>query len=339
MIIASNRKGVARGVIVLVALLLSAAWNVQASASPVPFVESISPLSVASGGATFTLTVTGTGFVSDSVVNFGGTALTTTYVSDTQVTAAVTGTLIASSGAGWITVTNPGTPNRVSNLIFLNIGASSSTLNLVNTPLTAGSGPITAAQGDFNGDGKVDLVVANWSGDSLSVFLGNGDGTFQTPQTISLSTVSLRPIGLAVGDFNNDGKIDIAVGYESSTGVSVLLGNGDGTFQAPLTVAAGPNTYALVVGDFNGDGNLDIAASNYGAGTVNILLGNGDGTFQTAVSHPTSVSQGWFIQVADLIGNGKLDLVVSDYAGTNIGVLLGNGDGTFQTSVTYITGQ
>jgi FG-GAP-like repeat/Abnormal spindle-like microcephaly-assoc'd, ASPM-SPD-2-Hydin len=338
MTIGSNRKGVVRAVIVLIALLFLGAGGAQASASPVPFIGSISPDAVASGGAAFTLTVTGTGFVNTSVVNFGSTPLATTYVSGTQLTASVTAALIANSGAGSITVSTPGTPAVTSNPVFLSLGGSSSTLNLVNTPLTAGAYPITAAQADFNGDGKVDMVVANWQDDSLSVFLGNGDGTFQTPQTISLSSVSRYPIGLVVGDFNNDGKADIAVGYESNSGVSVLLGNGDGTFQAPQTTAAGQLTYSLVVGDFNGDGYLDVAANNFSTGTVNVLLGKGDGTFQTAVSYPTS-SNAWFIQVADLNADGKLDLVTADFYGSDIDVLLGNGDGTFQTAVTYTTGQ
>jgi FG-GAP-like repeat/Abnormal spindle-like microcephaly-assoc'd, ASPM-SPD-2-Hydin len=339
MIHPTKRSGLAQFAVVLVVLLSLGAVATQASAIPVPFIGTISPDAVASGGAAFTLTVTGTGFVNSSVVSFGSTALATTYVSGTKVTAAVTAPLIANSGAGSITVSTPGTPTLTSNAVFLNLGASSSSLNLVNTPLTAQDSPITAAQGDFNGDGKVDMVAANWQGDSLSIFLGNGDGTYQTPETISLAGVSALPIGLVVGDFNNDGKTDIAVGYESGTGVSVLLGNGDGTFQAPQVTAAGDDSYALAVGDFNGDGLLDMAVSNYSEGTVNILLGKGDGTFQTAVSIPTTSSGNWFIQVADLNGDGKLDLVTCDYEGVNISVLLGNGDGTFQSGVTYTTGQ
>jgi hypothetical protein len=336
MIIASTRKGVARGVIVLVTLLLLGAWNVQASASPVPFIESISPLSLAPGGAALTLTVTGTGFVSGSVVNFATTALATTYVSDTTVTAAVTATLIASTGTGWITVTNPGTPNRTSNQVFLQLANPSATLNFATNSYTTQASTVGVAQADFNGDGILDLVVSDYGSASLSLFLGNGDGTFQTAQNISLSGPNGNPYGVVVGDFNNDGNIDIAVGYEGSN-ISILLGNGNGTFQAPQTVIAGNYALELTTGDFNGDGNLDIAVTNLG-GTVSVLLGKGDGTFDTAVTY-TVPSNSRFIHTADLRGDGNLDLVVCSYEGADISVLLGNGDGTFQTAVEDTTGQ
>jgi hypothetical protein len=337
MIHPTNRSGLVQFAVILLVFLSFAAVAAQAIPIPVPYIGSISPDSVAPGGAAFTLTVNGTGFVNTSVVNFGTTALTTTYVSRTQLTAAVTPTLIASSGSKWITVTNPGTPNRVSNLAFAQVGNPAASLNLVSTSYTAQSTTLGVAQADFNGDGNLDLVVSNWTSDSLSIFLGNGDGTFQTAQNISLSGSSIHPFGVVVGDFNNDGKADIAVGYQSNLGVSVLLGNGDGTFQAAQTVVAGSNTYYLTTGDFNGDGNLDIAVTNDG-GAVSVLLGKGDGTFNTAVTY--SIPGGsWFIHTADLRGDGNLDLVACSYNGVDISVLLGNGDGTFQTAVEYTTGQ
>jgi hypothetical protein len=331
-------SGLTRLAVILLGLLCFGAAGVQATPIPVPYVGSISPVSVAPGGAAFTLTVNGTGFASNSVVNFGTTAVPTTYISATQVTAAVTATLIATSGSRWITVTNPGTPNRVSNLAFVQVGNPSTALNLVSTAYTAQNTTLGVAQADFNGDGNLDLVVSNWSGDSLSIFLGNGDGTFQTAQNISLSGTSGYPFGVAVGDFNNDGNIDIAVGYQSNTGISILLGKGDGTFQAAQTVAAGSDTYYLTTGDFNGDGNLDIAVTNAGTDTVSVLLGKGDGTFNTAVTYSVP-TESWFIHTADLNGDGNLDLIACSYEGPDISVLLGKGDGTFQTAVTYTTGQ
>jgi hypothetical protein len=108
--------------------------------------------------------------------------------------------------------------------------------------------------GDFNGDGKLDVLVANTVNNNVSVFLGNGDGTFQAPRT---SAVGLKPSSVAVGDFNGDGKLDLAVVDSSPNGpltVSILLGNGDGTFQPPQAFAVQwPQHSSVAVGDFNGD--------------------------------------------------------------------------------------
>jgi hypothetical protein len=140
-----------------------------------------------------------------------------------------------------------------------------------------------------------------------------------------------------VGDINNDGNADLVVGFQSATGIAVLLGNGNGTFQAPLVSAAGSNTYGSVLGDFNGDGQLDVATTNYSLSQVNVLLGNGNGTFQTAVAYAAN-SGAFFIKEADLDGDGSLDLVIGNYNGGGISVLLGNSDGTFDSQVTYTAG-
>jgi uncharacterized protein (UPF0548 family) len=230
---------------------------------------------------------------------------------------------------------------------------------------SVGVNPISVAVGDFNGDGKLDLAVAN-SGDnpadvsptrgSLSVLLGNGDGTFQTAVTYSFAGTNLTAI--VVGDFNGDGKLDLAVGNEGppysgylDAGVSVLLGNGDGTFQQAVNSSApGAGGYQYVVGDFNGDGKLDLAMPNGGTAQagytdngVSVLLGNGDGTFQTAVNYTVGAAPSSLV-VGDFNGDGKPDLAVTkegtapDYPDGGVSVLLGNGDGTFQPAVNYAAG-
>jgi hypothetical protein len=148
--------------------------------------------------------------------------------------------------------------------------------------------------------------------------LGNGDGTFQAAQTYA---VGYYLSSLAVGDFNGDGHLDLAVA--GSPGVIILLNNGDGSFQIAQTYSIG-SAGSVAVGDFNGDGISDLVAST---GGITVLLGKGDGTFFVAGSYP---SIGGSISVADMNRDGKLDVVTSVRNGGSL--LLGNGDGTFQNA-------
>lgn len=203
------------------------------------------------------------------------------------------------------------------------------------------------AVGDFNGDGNLDLAVLCTSpvstGDLPAVqgvviiLLGDGTGHFTAQTPISLDGAD--PIQVLAGDFNNDSKLDLAVLNAVSQSVTVLLGNGDGTFNAlPDTqMAAQPPTAtnAMAAADLNKDGKLDlaIAATNGGDAVVAVLLGNGDGTFQPEVNWvaipgacPEDCAAGLGVVVGDFTNSGKLDVAENGTA-----VLLGNGDGTFQT--------
>ena len=142
---------------------------------------------------------------------------------------------------------------------------------------------------------------------------------------------------MAVGDFNGDGKADLAVANYGSDNVSVLLGNGNGTFQAAVNYAAGTSPHSVAVGDFNGDGKADLAVANYGSNNVSVLLGNGNGTFQAAVNYAAGTSP-CSVAVGDFNGDGKADLAVANYGSNNVSVLLGNGNGTFQAAVNYAAG-
>jgi len=196
-----------------------------------------------------------------------------------------------------------------------------------------GNHPSSLAAGDFSGNGQLDLAITSIQG-GVSVLLGNGDGTFQAPVEYAASTpqTALVADSVMVADFNGDGKLDLAVG--GGTGVAVLLGNGNGTFQAALNSPGGP---PLAVADFNLDGKLDLFAGG------DVLLGNGDGTFTLYATYPS----GSAAAAADLNGDGKPDLVVSgqvtaqgnvsDFSPYSVAVLLGNGDGSFQSAALYAT--
>ncbi|MFZ0817532.1 MAG: VCBS repeat-containing protein, partial [Candidatus Sulfotelmatobacter sp.] len=154
----------------------------------------------------------------------------------------------------------------------------------------------------------------------------------------------LGPTAVAVGDFNGDGKLDLAVsdncpasgcGSNPSSTVSILLGNGDGTFQPPVSYAVGDIPAGVVVGDFNGDGKLDLAVLT--SDFVAILLGNGDGTFQAAVDYGTP-GRSSSVAVGDFNGDGKPDLVVTNGLNSTVSVFLNSGAGTFPTRQDFATG-
>jgi hypothetical protein len=173
-----------------------------------------------------------------------------------------------------------------------------------------GANPRSVALGDVNGDGKLDIITANFYGNSASVLLGNGDGTFGTQASFGVGSY---PQSVTVGDVNGDGNLDIiAANYgSSSNNVSVLLGEGDGTFAAQATFATDGSPYSVILGDVNGDGRLDIVTANLSRDTTSVLLGIGDGTFAAQAafateSHPRGVTLG------DVNGDGRLDIVTAN---------------------------
>jgi Bacterial Ig-like domain (group 3)/FG-GAP-like repeat/FG-GAP repeat len=209
-----------------------------------------------------------------------------------------------------------------------------------DSPATVGSRPQNIVLGDFNNDGRLDLASTNFNGSTISVLLGNGDGSFQ-PQTTYATGVS--PVAIASGDFNRDGNLDLAVGNANSNTISIFLGNGDGTFLPQQTYAVGNGPQSIAVADFNGDGFLDLAVLNRNDANVTILLGQGDGTFHTELNvcedpltFPVGAA-GQVIAAADFNGDGKTDLAVTDASG-QLDILLGVGGGTFANQVTYGVG-
>jgi len=154
-------------------------------------------------------------------------------------------------------------------------------------PLPRGNQPASVAMGDFNGDGKPDLAIANGDG-TVTVLLGNGAGGFAAAAGSPFAAGS-GPSSVAVGDFNGDGKPDLAIADYNGDNVTVLLGDGTGRFTAapssPFPAGSQPNSVA--VGDFNGDGKLDLAIANYNSNNVTVLLGDGAGGFTAARAVPS----------------------------------------------------
>lgn len=225
--------------------------------------------------------------------------------------------------------------------VFILLGNGDGTFTL-KTTFTGISNPQSVALGDFNGDGKLDMAVVDRTTSSVSVFLGNGDGTMQAPiNTAGLGIAAATY--LAAADFNKDNKLDLALADQNSNHVVVLLGNGDGHFQAArsFALASSAGGFDVAVGDFNGDGVPDIAATNPVAGTVDILLGKGDGNFQAAAAFNAVPLNGQATNVAlgDFNKDGKLDVITSVNNGSSVSVLLGKGDGTFLPPLLVATNQ
>lgn len=209
------------------------------------------------------------------------------------------------------------------------------------SPVSLGGSNGFLTVGDFNGDGVPDLVLSDRASSDVVVLLGRGDGTFMPPPGLQTALGQSPDFSAAVGDFNGDGKPDLAVPTQGNM-VAILLGRGDGTFtQAPGSpVSLGIPSFAqgccsVATGDFNGDGRLDLAVSaidNNEKASLSVLLGHGDGTFTAAKGSPIALNDGavpGHVTVADLNGDGKPDIAVAGDPFSSVSVFLGQGDGTF----------
>jgi len=231
------------------------------------------------------------------------------------------------------------TGSNAAGLVGVLFGNGDGTFQAEATYSSGGLSPLALAVADLNGDGKPDVVVSNqWADDTdtnsnVSVLLNDGTGKFPTP--VSNLTGGFYPDSIAIADVNRDGKPDLvvansSVGSDGGLGnVGVLLGKGDGTFQAASTYASGGyGAAAVAVADVNGDGTLDVVVANCSgsssdctgsAGDVGVLLGNGSGLFQTAVTYTSGSNYPFAVAVADVNGDGRPDIVAANCSSANCG--------------------
>ena len=186
----------------------------------------------------------------------------------------------------------------------------------------------------MNGDGVLDLALANTLDDDFSLLLGNGDGSFGNRQDYYLGNA---PYSIAIDDLNIDGTPDVAVANEGSNDVSIFLGRGDGTYWTCANYPCGTEPWAAMASDFNADGAPDLVVTNVADDNVSVFPGNGDGTFAGATSYGTG-DKPRSVTVSDLDGDGELDIVTANEHSGDVSVMLGTGGGAFASSTGYPAG-
>jgi hypothetical protein len=322
--------------------------------NPVPLVnQPLVPSSAEPGSPALTLTVNGAGFVSASVVNWNGAPLSTSYVSADKLQADLPASLLASAGTAYLTVSNPAPGGGTSNPVPFTTTKPTTSVTFVPRMHAVG---VTPTEGivvaDFNGDGVSDLAVLGGSSPScpstsgaISILLGNGHGGFTAKSTIC--SYGNAPFAGVAGDFNHDGKMDLAVvsangdvscGDAGCAAVTIYLGNGDGTFTEYKNFGLDGDYFSIAVADFNRDGNLDLAVSYLSEfPNVTILLGDGKGSFNYFAYLSNGYLFGGSLALGDFNHDGIVDIASVGGGGITgegvqigpVAIFLGNGDGTF----------
>jgi len=320
----------------------------------VPFIDIVSPTAARIHGSGFILILDGAGFSRDAEIDFqlGSTThcLQTLVLNDGEVAAYVPEKLLHHAATASITVTNhqrhgKGLP---SNPVLLPITKPTPNVTFTSTSTAFEEGPAAIVTADFNGDGQPDLAITERCANNSSCFvdttgnivilLGKPDGTFSTQPPIPAGDL---PTDLATGDFNGDGKMDLAVTNNGAQTVTILFGDGLGGFTpAASTVPVDSIPQFVRVGDFNRDGKLDLAvgltgghdqpcAPNCGDAVISIELGHGDGTFTAAAPIENNGGGVQELALVDLNRDGILDLVFENGVSPYLFIYVGQGDGTF----------
>jgi hypothetical protein len=205
-----------------------------------------------------------------------------------------------------------------------------------NSHFPVGAAPGSVEIADLNNDGKPDIVVANEQSNNVTILLGDGRGGF-TQAKGSPFHAGHDPNDIAIGDFNRDGKLDLAFANHEEKHLTVLLGNGRGGFtpalNSPFAVEVQPHTHGVATGDLNGDGNLDLVTDSWGNNQVSVLFGDGKGSFNTS---GTFLDVGKMpyqrVRVGDMNGDGKSDIITTNLEGDDVTILLGDSKGGFKRS-------
>ncbi|CAF1433358.1 unnamed protein product [Adineta steineri] len=203
-----------------------------------------------------------------------------------------------------------------------------------------GSYPYSVIVSDLNNDGQSDIIVPNSGIGNVVILSGYDNGTFTSQQTYPTKGLS-NPHTIAVGDVNNDNRLDVIVVNYWSNNVEIFLGFSNGTFSSNASYKTGTssNPYSVAVGHFNDDKWLDIVVANYGSNSIGIFLGYGNATFSSQTTYSTgNSSQPYAVAIADFNNDKRLDIVVANYGTNNLGIFYGNGNGTFSSQQTMSTG-
>ena len=223
--------------------------------------------------------------------------------------------------------------NKVSILYGTGTGGLGAPVLIANA-----GGPRMARVADLNRDGRPDIVTPNFTSKTVAILLADNAGGFLAPVNLPGGT---NPTSVPVADINLDGASDILTanngGDDSNSYVGVMLGNGNGTFQALVPVLTARSPADIVVGDLNRDGRPDLAVANVGNSSVSVLRGNGDGTFQPNQWYGTGGGPHG-VRIADFNDDGLPDIAATSSSDNTVDVLLGNGDGTLQSRITYPSG-
>jgi predicted NUDIX family NTP pyrophosphohydrolase len=227
------------------------------------------------------------------------------------------------------------TANAESNDVSVLLGgAGASFAAASDSPFSVGDNPLSVAVGDFNGDPAPDLAVANHDLDNISVLLGGAGASFAAAADSPFPAGGEKPISVAADDFDGDSRTDLAIANYDSGDVSVLLGEGDGSFGAATSYDAGDLPTSIAVGEFNGDADPDLAIANAGDDSVSVLLGTQGASFGAATDYSTG-DQPWSVAVGDFNDDSDPDLAVANYGSRSVSVLVGGAGGSFGAATSF----